>query len=307
MRILPIYVLTLAVYIFDSGEAASNGTVSQPLKIYLGNGALLFLSVLGIVFTIAAIISFLTFYNRKKHLCFPYNTWYTQFLFLAGLIVVFILVILYICAPSRFEYFGPVPFVICFSCLLVNALNLLLIYRYRIGLPSWMLVWMAFFCIFITPLVTLHVYKALVYVTNNACYNGTSLVNATNVVNSTSSAYLESVSIWNSLITYLDTSLYLYVYYLIVVSLFLSCFSIKKSLYANYLFITLLLSWLLWTIHWCVSSTILLPATGVTVNGYIFLLLYVLPPILYFHYERLYLSHTDVKTTSKEGKPQTTL
>nr|AUH20916.1 G protein coupled receptor 5 [Elephant endotheliotropic herpesvirus 1A] len=302
MRILPIYVLTLAVYIFDSGEAASNGTASQQLKIYLGNGALLFLSVLGIVFTIAAIIAFLIFYNRKKHLCFPYNTWYTQFLFLAGLIVVFVLVILYICAPSRFEYFGPVPFVICFSCLLVNALNLLLIYRYRIGLPSWMLVWMAFFCIFLTPVVTFHVYKALLYITENACYNGTSLVNATNVQNSTSATV-----IWNSLITNLDTSLYLYVYYLIVVSLFLSCFSVKKSLYANYLFITLLLSWLLWTIHWCVSSTILLSATGVTVNGYVFLLLYVLPPILYFHYERLYLSHTDVKTTSKEGKPQTTL
>ncbi|UEH20560.1 G protein coupled receptor 5 [Elephant endotheliotropic herpesvirus 6] len=305
MQFLPVSVLTLALFILDYVKA-SNVTGSKPLEIYVGNGALLFLSVLGIAFTIAVIIAFFIFYNRKKHLCFPYNTWYTQFLFLLGLIVVFVLVILYICVPSRFEYFGPVPFVICFSCLLVNALNLLLIYRYRIGLPSWMLIWMAFFCIFITPLVTLHVYKALVYVTNNACYNGTLLINATAVVNATSQKYLKSVAIWNSLITDLDTSLYLYVYYLMIVALFLSCFSVKRSLYANYLFITLLLSWLLWTIHWCVSS-ILLSATGVTVNGYIFLLFYVLPPIMYFHYERLYLSRTDVKTTSKEGKPQTTL
>ncbi|AHC02819.1 membrane protein EE45 [Proboscivirus elephantidbeta5] len=270
------------------------------------NGFMLFSAVLGIVFTVAAFISFVIFALSNRPMCFPFNTWYTQFLFLAGVIIVFVLVILYVCRPSIFDYFGPLPFVICFSCLLVNAFDLVLIYRYRIGLSSWTLLWMAFFCIFINPIVLFQVDMALIYAKTCGCFNTSYLNNTVNATCWNATEIYNNTSKSISIVTHLDTALYSYPYYLMAVAMFLTLFSFNRSLYSNYMFLTLLVSLLIWTIHWLVVS--LLPSAGLALaNGYAFLLLYVLPPIIYRRYERKYLSADTPKTTSRQGRPQTTL
>ncbi|UEH20451.1 G protein coupled receptor 5 [Elephant endotheliotropic herpesvirus 2] len=317
-RRLAVMWTLLAVATCGASNCSQNATASSAKEssiifaILSGiNGFMLFAAILGIVFTIAAFVSFLIFAVSNRPMCFPFNTWYTQFLFLAGLIIVFVLVILYVCRPSIFDYFGPLPFVICFSCLLVNAFDLVLLYRYRIGLSAWTLLWLAFFCIFVNPIVLFQVDMALLYAKTCGCFN-TSMLNTTVANNTTNATCTNHTEVYNNtaksviIITHLDTALYSYPYYLMFMALFLTCFSFNRSLYVNYMFVTLLVSLLMWTVHWLVVS--LLPSAGLALaNGYAFLLLYVLPPILYRHYEKKYLSSDTPKTTSRYGRPQTTL
>ncbi|UVZ35187.1 G protein-coupled receptor 6 [Elephant endotheliotropic herpesvirus 5B] len=260
------------------------------------------LSSLGLLFTVFAVVVFLILLIRRSiRLTFPYNTLYVQLLFFFGLLFLFASTITRMkYGPLLLLYINQTPIAICFACLLIYAFDLFLIYCYDFTLRDWVLLLMAIFCSVISPLNVLYGRNALKYGIYNIGYdsiskhplilvsykfpNNDSLLNE--YVNNVTSAGAAKVD--NAQFLFTEMS-FVYPIYLMVVAFFVSLYSCRKSVYGLWLTLTLLASIVLWVVYRCLSDTFdsqyLLIA-----NGYIFLLFYVLPNLIFMYKRKLFKS-----------------
>ncbi|ALM25930.1 G protein-coupled receptor-6.4 [Proboscivirus elephantidbeta4] len=235
-------------------------------------------AVLGLLLSVSAILLFVYLIRKRNfQFDFPENSTSIQVLFLLGTCALFLVTAFHIYHPEHAEAFVCTPLVLCLSCLLAGAVNLRLIRKYEIVLPTWALVFVVIFCTFVTPIVMFNRYDCLVHMNETYVFTARVCGNLSAIL-PTTIPFSQKPAAGG-----VDTT-YVFIYYIMNVAAGTALFSVKTSCHAKYLCWTLLAVWFLWTSHWCMHGLVASNAL-LTVNGYIFLTLYVTPSFV-FSYKR---------------------
>ncbi|ALM25929.1 G protein-coupled receptor-6.3 [Proboscivirus elephantidbeta4] len=255
-----------------------------------GDWIILLLSILGIFLSIGFLILFLQFFYRKYALYFPDNSWYLQLSIVLATALIFVSTLIYKWYPASTTTFGVFPLIVVASCLLVNAVNLMLMFLEKQVLSSYALTLMALFCsllciIFICGHREFNLWEL---VGQNAT-NQSSALNTTNssTGNATETQHRDKVNLF-------ECVFFLYAYYLITAALLISLYAATKSLYGRLLTLTLSLLWMSLTVDWALAG----PVTTVYVlltDGYILLSAYIFPQVLL-----LYARHRFLRVALRE-------
>ncbi|QOE74359.1 G protein-coupled receptor-6.2 [Elephant endotheliotropic herpesvirus 3A] len=270
----------------------------------------LVLAILGLAVAITATAIILCLRPEEWRVCFPRNSWPIQVMFCAGTVLIFTFNVI-----CRFTGWPPqamqhLPFAACFATLLMNELNLLLIHapERSLVLGAATLSTMTAFCTIIGPIVTMNVYSVFFRVSHYdwRCLNvlnGSVTVSAAVPCAHTAA---ETVELFNAVTAYP----YSYAYYLLSCAALLAFFATThRSVYSNYLTMTVVASWTLWTTNWCLRS--IAPTEGlILTNGFLFLALYLVPHVAVFCYvKRKVMTDGDYDKTGvgPSGLPDVTL
>ncbi|UVZ34303.1 G protein-coupled receptor-6.4 [Elephant endotheliotropic herpesvirus 3B] len=238
-------------------------------------------AVVGLLLSVAAVLLFVYLIKKRNfQFDFPENSTSIQVLFLLGTCSLFLVTAFHVHHPEHAEPFVCTPLVLCLSCLLAGAVNLRLIRKHEIVLPTWALAFVVVFCTFITPMIMFNRYSCMVYTDQVHRFQATVCGNLSSTATTTTVPLHPPDSKGSR---GFDTT-YVFIYYLTNVAAGTALFSLKTSCHAKYLCWTLLAIWFLWTSHWCMYGLVASNAL-LTVNGYIFLILYVTPSFV-FSYKR---------------------
>ncbi|QOE74362.1 G protein-coupled receptor-6.4 [Elephant endotheliotropic herpesvirus 3A] len=240
-------------------------------------------AVVGLLLSVAAVLLFVYLIKKGNfRFDFPENSTSVQVLFLLGTCALFLVTAFHVHHPEHAEPSVCTPLVLCLSCLLAGAVNLRLIRKHEIVLPTWALAFVVVFCTFITPMIMFNRYSCMVY--TDQVYRFQAKVCGSNLSSvSTTTATVPLRAPGGNGSWGFDTT-YVFIYYLTNVAAGTALFSLKTSCHAKYLCWTLSAVWFLWTSHWCMYGLVASNAL-LTVNGYIFLILYVTPSLV-FSYKR---------------------
>ncbi|AHC02813.1 membrane protein EE62 [Proboscivirus elephantidbeta5] len=223
-------------------------------------------SIFGLFGILCSMLLFIHIYVNRKYISFPENTWSIHFLSLIGILLMFV-----VSSTYTIWFFSDlyiitiliqIPPSLCVSCLVVLAINLFLIYNYNICLSSNFL----FVSVLLITLVVPIMYSSLViqiYVSE---------------LHNHKIDQLTLYAIQHEAIKYIIGSIYVYLDYLLTISMCLTLCS-YKTLYGKILCLTTWITWILWNIHWCVSEKSILPYLEL-LFGYILLVFYICPLIL---------------------------
>ncbi|UEH20449.1 G protein-coupled receptor 6 [Elephant endotheliotropic herpesvirus 2] len=278
-----------------SGTAASKIPVSaydpEEISVHV-------LSGVGLVATVAAVAAFLILLKRRSlRFSFPYNTVYVQLLFFFGLLFLFSSTITRMkYGPLVFLYINQTPIAICFSCLLIYAFSMFLLYGYDFSLRDWVLLCMAVFCSLISPLNVLYGRNALRYGIfsvgiSDVCKHPVILFGH-NVTDNRTVEYVKNVTtrgaakVEDAQFMFTEMS-FVYPIYLMAVSFIVSLYSCRKSVYGLWLTATLFASIVLWVVYRCLTETFDSQYLLI-LNGYLFLLFYVVPNLIFMYKRRLF-------------------
>ncbi|QOE74361.1 G protein-coupled receptor-6.3 [Elephant endotheliotropic herpesvirus 3A] len=247
--------------------------------------AILLLSLLGLFLAIGFLILFLHFFKRKYALYFPDNSWYLQLAVVLAAALIFVSTLIYKWDPDCTTTVGVFPLIIVGSCLLVNAVNLLLMFLEKQVLSAWTLTLMAIFCSLICIIFMCGHNEFRLWERARNVTQATAAPNVT--TNSTAEATRASANLF-------ECVFFLYAYYLITAALVISLYASMKSLYGKLLSLTLGLLWISLTANWAIAG----PVTTVYVlltDGYILLSAYIFPQVLL-----LYARHRFLRVALRE-------
>nr|AYF58447.1 G protein-coupled receptor 13B [Elephant endotheliotropic herpesvirus 1A] len=240
-------------------------------------------AVFGIMATICAMIQFTRVYILKNTICIPENTWYLHFFLLMSILIMFVLP----CIPQYtlsidnyiISFFCQLPPAICVCCILTLTLNLLFINRYFSGIFLLILPILLVFQILIMFIPCSFIMDML-YTDDQSTTDG---------YQSTTYVYPYYTGYYNILRDYAVTNTYLYLDYLLTISMILTL-CLYKTLYGKLLCLATLISWILWNINWsifCPCLHLLLTSYVYLTLGYILLVFYIYPILLSKYFRTL--------------------
>ncbi|ALM25927.1 G protein-coupled receptor-6.2 [Proboscivirus elephantidbeta4] len=250
---------------------------------------LLVLAILGLAVAATATVIILTLPRNDWHLCFPPNSWPVQVMFCAGTVLIFAFNVICRFTGWPAQAMQHLPFAACFAALLVNEFNAMLLHQAperRLVLGSETLATMAAFCTVVGPIVTLTAYSVFFKVSHYAWHCLTALNGTVNAEPLTTVPCAQNpgdvVELFNSVTAYA----YSYAYYLLCCATVMAFFAtMHKTVYSNYMTMTVVSSWTLWTTNWCLRS--IAPPEGlILTNGFVFLVLYLVPQVAVYCYAK---------------------
>ncbi|UVZ34302.1 G protein-coupled receptor-6.3 [Elephant endotheliotropic herpesvirus 3B] len=253
-----------------------------------GDWIILILSLLGLFLSIGFLILFLHFFHRKYALYFPDNSWYLQLSIVLATALIFVSTLIYKWYPISTTTFGVFPLIIVASCLLVNAVNLMLMFLEKQVLSAYSLTLMALFCsllsiIFICGHKDFYLWEL---VGQNATKPAAALTNDTG--NGTLNSTTTDTPTHRYKANLFECVFFLYAYYLITAALLISLYASTKSLYGKILTLALSLLWISLTVNWAIAGPVA-TVYVLLIDGYILLAAYIFPQILLLYARQRFL------------------